>query len=172
MENVSNLVRVFVQGEGISGIEHVEVQTDQSFTALKTLLTARYSLDARVLLLLEDQDDPPDDQAELHKYVGHGGIKVHVHRCHRVGVSVTFNGKHIEHPFAPSSTVARVKRWAAEKFGMSLEDATEHVLQLAGTHTRPSPSVHLGALANCPECHVKFDLVPDERVNGAPKGNG
>ncbi|HTA91569.1 MAG TPA: hypothetical protein VK745_18425, partial [Polyangiaceae bacterium] len=113
----------------------------------------------------------PDDQAKLRKHAGHGGIKVHVHRCHRVRVTVTFNAKHVEHPFGPSSTVARVKRWAAEKFDMSPEDATEHVLQLAGTHTRPSPNVHLGALTRCPDCHLKFDLVPDERVNGASEGN-
>jgi hypothetical protein len=60
-----------------------------------------------------------------------------------------------------------VKHWATEGFGMSPEDAGEHVLQLTGTAERPSPGTHLGVLAHCPECHVRFDLVPNERVNGA-----
>jgi len=172
MENASNLVRLFVQGEGLSGIEHLEVPAESTFAGLKALIIGRLGLDAALLLFLEDQDDPPDDRAELRLHSDRGGIKVHLHRCRRVGVAVTFNGKHVEHSFGPSATVARVKRWAAEKFGMSAEDATEHVLQLAGTHTRPSAGAHLGTLASCPDCRVKFDLVPDERVNGSPEDGG
>jgi hypothetical protein len=96
------------------------------------------------------------------------GLKVHLHRCHRIEVSVTFNGTK-EHDFAPGASVARVKRWAVEKaFPMSPEDAGEHVLQIAGTSERPSLSTHLGSLTACPGCRVRFDLVPHERVNGAP----
>jgi hypothetical protein len=50
---------------------------------------------------------------------------------------------------------------------MTPEEAGEHVLQIAGTHDRPAPSTHLGALAACPHCQVIFDLVPDQRVNGS-----
>ena len=64
--------------------------------------------------------------------------------------------------------MARVKRWAAErKFGMSDEEAGEHVLQIAGTHERPAPGTHIGTLANRQSCTLAFDLVADERVNGA-----
>ena len=45
--------------------------------------------------------------------------------------------------------------------------AGEHVLQIAGTHDRPSPSTHVGVLVHCPDCQIAFDLVPDQRVNGS-----
>jgi hypothetical protein len=67
-------------------------------------------------------------------------------------------------------TVARIKHWAAvTKFGMTEEEAGEHLLQIAGTQDRPTPGTHIGTLASSPECRVRFDLVPNERVNGAPK---
>jgi hypothetical protein len=83
-------------------------------------------------------------------------------------VTVTFNGETAELRFPPSATVARVKSWAAErKFGMSDEEAGEHVLQIAGSHDRPAPGTHVGALTDGKVCGLAFDLVADERVNGA-----
>ena len=51
---------------------------------------------------------------------------------------------------------------------MTEEEAGEHVLQIAGTQDRPPPGAHIGTLTSCPACRVHFDLVPDERINGAP----
>jgi hypothetical protein len=50
---------------------------------------------------------------------------------------------------------------------MSDEDAGEHVLQIAGTHDRPAPGTHIGTLTDGKVCALAFDLVADERVNGA-----
>ena len=54
------------------------------------------------------------------------------------------------------------------RYWMSEEDAGEHMLQIAGTQDRPAPGTHVGRLTSCPDCRVRFDLVPDQRVNGAP----
>ena len=62
--------------------------------------------------------------------------------------------------------MAKTKRWAATAFGMTEAEASEHVLQIAGTHSRPSPGTHVGALASCPECTLAFHLVADQRING------
>ena len=83
-----------------------------------------------------------------------------------VGLEIPHDAAH--HKFGPGTTVARVKHWAAvQKFHMSEEEAGEHHLQITGTQDRPAPGMHIGTLASCPECRVRFDLVPDERVNGA-----
>jgi hypothetical protein len=82
-------------------------------------------------------------------------------------MAVTFNGETVHHHFGPGTTVARVKTWAAErKFGMTPQEAGEHVLQISGTKDRPDPGTHLGTIASCPACKIAFDLVPNERVNG------
>ena len=163
------VIDVFYQGEGIREIEHIEVGDDHSFSSLKAILTEKHGLEKDLLIFLEDCDEPIDEVLIVREHVGPCGIKAHLHRCRHIEVVVTFNGEPVHHHFGPGTTVARVKRWAAEKkFGMSEEESTEHVLQLSGSHDRPSPGTHLGALAACPSCRVAFDLVPDQRVNGGP----
>jgi hypothetical protein len=161
-------IDVFYQGEGITEIEHLEVDPDHTFSQIKAILIEKHGLEADVLIFLEDRDDSLEECLLVREHVGPTGIKIHAHRCHHIEVTVTFNGEPLTHRFGPSATVHRVKRWAAEKkLGMSEEEASEHVLQLTGTQERPTPGTHLGALAKCPHCHIAFDLVPDQRVNGA-----
>jgi hypothetical protein len=160
-------IDVFYQGEGIREVEHLEVAGELTFGELKVLLIKKHGLDVGVILFLEDADDPIDERVSICEHRGPHGLKVHMHRCRHIAVSVTFNGETVEHRFAPGATVARVKQWAAErKFGMTPAEASEHVLQISGTHDRPAPITHLGAIPHGKDCRLAFDLVPDERVNG------
>jgi hypothetical protein len=160
-------IDVFYQGEAVRDIEHLELGPDHTFATLKAMLIERHGLAAETLIFLEDSDEPLNELLLVSEHVGQVGLKIHVHRCRHVEVAVTFNNETVHHRFGPGTTVARVKRWAAEhKFKMSPEEASEHVLQIKGTHDRPAPGTHLGTLATCPKCEVAFDLVPDQRVNG------
>lgn len=162
-------IDVFYQGEGICEIDHLEVSADHAFAVVKARLIEKHGVSADVLLFLEDGDEPVDELVIVREHAGPAGVKAHVHRCRHVEVAVTFNGKTVHHRFGPGSTIARVKHWAAvREFHMSEAEAAEHVLQIAGTHDRPAPGVHLGALTACPSCRLTFSLVADERVNGAP----
>jgi hypothetical protein len=163
---------VFYQAENLGRIEHASFSADVTLAEVLADIRARHGTDGAALLFLEDTDEPADLTTRLRDVADKKGLKVHVHRCRRIAVAVTFNGKTAEHTFGPGATVARVKRWATEKaFTMSPEQAAEHVLQLVGTTERPSPGTHLGSLAAHPKCHVGFDLVPNERVQGAPGPN-
>lgn len=161
-------IDLFYQGENLAEIEYLEVAAETSSAEIKTHLIKKHGCAPDTLLFLEDEDEPLDD-AQLAKARGAGkGLKLHLNCCRQIAVSVFFNGETFEHKFAPGTTVARVKRWAAErKFGMTEEEAGEHVLQIAGTHERPAPGTHIGAIAQRKNCAVAFDLVADERVNGA-----
>ncbi len=164
-------IDIFYQGEGLREIDHIEMDDDKSFGALKAAIAEKHDLAGDVLFFLEDRDEPVDDEMNVREHCGTHGIKAHLHRCRHVEVAVTYNGETVRRRFGPGTTVARVKRWAAErKLGMSRDEASEHVLQLAGTHERPTPGTHLGALTACPHCRVVFQLVPDERVNGHAGG--
>jgi hypothetical protein len=161
-------IPVFYQAESLGRIEHLPFPVESSLADLLEALRAKHGISDTALLFLEDAEEPADLKRLLRDLASAQGLKVHLHRCHRIEVSVTFNGTK-EHSFSPGASVARVKRWAVEKaFPMSPEDAGEHVLQIAGTTERPSLSTHLGSLTACPGCRVRFDLVPHERVNGAP----
>lgn len=164
-------IDLFYQGEGVGEIEHLEIAPDTTFAQLKARLVEKHGGSPDALLFAENDDDPLDDAQTVKERTDGKGLKLHLHRCRHIAVTVTFNGETIDRKFAPGATVARVKRWAAErKFGMTKEEAGEHVLQIAGTHERPAPGTHIGALATPRTCALAFDLVADERVNGAPEG--
>ncbi|MCF2523215.1 hypothetical protein [Bradyrhizobium sp. G127] len=166
-------IDVFYQAEGIREIAHFEADHDHTFAVIKLAIIEKHGLKQETMLYLEDRDEPVDEKCFLRDHVGPVGIKVHLHRCAHVAVGVTFNGETVHHKFGPGATIARVKQWAAiHKFGMTPQEAGEHVLQISGTKDRPDPGTHLGAIASCPDCRIEFDLVPNERVNGACDANG
>jgi hypothetical protein len=161
-------IDLFYQGEGVGDVSHIELEPDATFATLKARLTEKHAVPMDALVFVEDEDEPIDEVVLVRDRATAKGVKVHVHRCRHVEVMVTFNGETVDRRFSPSATVARVKRWAAEhKFGMSKEEAGEHVLQIAGSHDRPAPGTHIGSLTDGKVCGVAFDLVADERVNGA-----
>jgi len=160
-------IDVFYQGEGISEVEHIEFPRNETFAALKLHLTKKHGWSEDIIIFIENEDEPVDEQKHLHHCGGPAGVKVHAHRCHKVEVKVTFNGETVQHKFAPGVTVHHVKHWAAgKKFGMSPEEAGEHVLQLSGSDVRPNPGTHIGSLVKHHHCEIAFDLVPNERNQG------
>jgi hypothetical protein len=160
-------IDLFYQGQGIADIGHVEVLPDVTFGVASERISQTHGLPPTAWVFVEDEDEPVDRGTPIGKLSGQKGLKIHVHDCRIVHVTVTFNGKTLEHQFSPASTVSRVKAWAAEHIGMSREEASEHVLQISGTHDRPAPGTHIGVLTSGKVCSVSFDLLPDERVNGA-----
>jgi len=161
-------IDIFYQGEGIREIAHIEADPEHTFGILKRTIIEKHGLASESLLFLEDTDEPVDELLIVREHLGRAGLKAHLHRCRHIKTEVNFNGETVHHQFGPGTSVARVKAWAAErKFGMSPQEAGEHVLQIAGTKDRPDPGTHLGTLVHCPQCHIAFDLVPHERVNGS-----
>lgn len=160
-------IDVFCQGEGLKGINYLEVDLGFTFGELKVLLHKLHGIALDVLVFVEGEGKPLDENALVKDYIIETGVKVHFHRCREVKVMVAYNAKTVEGLFSPATTVANVRRWAAvSEFGMSEDEAGEHVLQIAGTHDRPSPDTHVGALGDGTRS-VAFDLVADERVQGA-----
>lgn len=168
MMELAMKINVFYQAEGLSEIAHLEVEHDTPLSKVKELIAKTLGLEGDPALFLEDSDEPLVAETAIGEISDPRGVKLHVHRCRQVKVSVTFNGKTVNRQFAPAATVARVKTWAAVKqFGMTVDEAGEHVLQVTGTHDRPAPNTHIGTLVTHPRCEIAFNLVPDERVNGA-----
>ena len=160
-------IDLFFQGEGLTDINYLEIDLELTFGDLKVLVHEKLGIPLDVLIFLEDKGEPVSDDVLLKEHATPTGLKVHFHRAREVKVLVTFNGKTVEQLFPPAATVARVREWAAVcEFGMTEDEAGEHVLQIGGTHERPSLDTHVGALGDG-ERAVAFDLVADERVQGA-----
>lgn len=161
-------IDIFYQGENIAEIQHLEVAAAITFGELRVRLVTQHGLPPDTLLFVENDERPVENAVSVAGRGGERGLTVHAHRCRHVNVAVTFNNKTAEHLFSPATTVGHVKQWmATHKFDMTKDDASEHLLQLAGTTTRPSTNTHIGALTDGKTCAIAFDLVADERVNGA-----
>jgi len=163
-------IEVFIQMEGGKDIQLVEVAADGTVNDLlhATMEQGKHlgNDEAPAIVFIEDAEGVLELDHPLEKAgIRHRG-NVHIHRCNRIEVSVTFNGKKITRAFPPSFTIGRIKKWAAKEFGMSEKDASEHVLQIIGTTATPDEDAHLGTLVTHPNCHISFDLVPKVRIEG------
>src|SRR5713101_6648656 len=140
-------IELFLQGEGIEEI--VLSRVPRGGTTRDIIEAARrHGLTApdgaEVLVLLEDAEEPLGPDASFESTgITHRG-RVHVHRCRQVAVTVNFNADHKTADFSPSTTIGRVKKWAVGHGGFNLHgvDATEHLLQLCNSSTRPDEDVH------------------------------
>ena len=164
-----NAIQVLLQGECIPDIQVVALGVDDT---VKDLLEAAAkcraeAIEGEFLVFVEGSEEPIADGDKLPENKDRQPVPLHVHRCRRVLVTVTFNGLSKGHEFSPATTVADVEKFAAiREFGMKPADAAEHVLQFSGSAERPEPEMHVGALVSCPDCRISFDLVPHKRVEG------
>jgi len=161
-------INVFLQGEGIKDIVRLQLEPQSTALDVKRACASHgVQVNGETLVFLEDQDEPLADAVTVESLAGEHGVRLHVHRCRRVGVKVTYSGRVVEHVFGPGKTVGAVKKWAAKELGIPKEDAAELILQIAGTHDQPDVDAHIGTLVACPACAIAFDLVPNPRIQGA-----
>lgn len=162
-------IELFLQGEDIREIVLIRVPRGG---VVRDILTAAREQGVHVVeggaLSLEDQESPMNPEASIASIPIRHCSRIHVHRCCRVAVTVSFNGVQKDETFPPAATMKRVKRWAVGKKGFDLSDidAAEHVLQISGLSERPDEDIHVGTLVKAPQCSVSFDLVPKVRVEG------
>ncbi len=162
-------VEVFVQGPGIARPALVTVPAGGQLRDIVQAATGKgLKLDDEqsAKVWLEDADDPLNARATLAEAGVHTRSRVHIHTCERIHVTVNFNNDAKQHPFSPSATMAAVKEWAVQKFGLDQTAATEYTLQLCGSSARPDRDVEVGSLAQPGQCSACFDLVPQQRVEG------
>jgi len=163
-------IDIFYQGHGITEFEQIEMHADHTIAVFKAMVVEKHGLTGEVLVFVEDQETPLGEHIIISEVCFERTAKLHLHHCREIAVTVTFAGQTVHHKFGPAKTVGAVKNWAAiKKLGMTPAEAGEHLLQISGTQDRPAAGTHIGALTRAPVCSVKFDLVPDERVNGAPE---
>jgi hypothetical protein len=161
-------INVFVQGEGIKDVVRLQLEPQSTALDVKRACASHgVQANGEAAVFTEDQDEPLADDVTVGSLAGKTGARLHIHRCRRVVVKVTYSGRVVERSFGPGRTVGSVKKWAAQELGIGKEDAAELILQIAGTHDQPDVDVHIGTLAQCPACALAFDLVPNPRIQGA-----
>ncbi|OYX47053.1 MAG: hypothetical protein B7Y90_13880 [Alphaproteobacteria bacterium 32-64-14] len=153
-------LKLFLQFEGHRAVEVVLLGSDAiARDVIKAAAALGLADSPDIVVFHGDHPDPLDPGKPLHDQGVKDKDRVHVHRCKKIQVSVTFASFRKQHPFSPAATVEAVKRWFVHEIKMSEIDATEHVLQIAGTSERPEPDVQIGSLTSR-ECALNLTLVP------------
>jgi hypothetical protein len=161
-----NSIDVFYQREGVRDTGHIEAPADATVGWVKGQLIERAQAVVDCVVFLEDSDESIEAAVVIEELAKKGPVRLHLHPCRHVEVSVTYNGRTVTRSFGPGTTIARIKGWAAEKLGIAAGDASELLLQIRGTMDRPSLSTHVGTLVKCPHCAISFDFVTNVKVNG------
>lgn len=160
-------IDILLQGEGIDDVQLLTLPEGADVAALLEAANncrTEPAGEAELLVFVQNENKPLK-AGKLPRPKGEQPLCLHVHRCRKIAVSVTYNGVTKPADFSPSRTVGAVKTHVATKlFELSKHDAAEHVLQLAGMKDRPDADTHIGSVAS--ECAVAFDLVPLVRVEG------
>lgn len=161
-------INVFLQGEGIKDVIRLQVEPQNTALDVRRACASHGKQEnCDDAVFLEDQDEPLSDGVMVDSLAGKHGVRLHIHRCRRISVKVTYSGQVLEQVFGPGRTVGAVKKSAAKELRIPKEDAAELILQIAGTHEQPDVDVHIGTLVASPACAVAFDLVPNPRIQGA-----
>jgi hypothetical protein len=164
-------IELFIQCEGIKDIVLIEVLSTSTIRDLLKRVKGDGIIPEdfeNLIVYLEDEEHHLD----LDRHLDAAGVQhrkhVHIHRCHKVEITVNFNGQVINRSYSPSTTIKHVWNWATGSHGFNLAevDASEHALQVCGTNNRPDEDVHIGTLIVFPHCKISFDLVPKKRVEG------
>ena len=152
-------MEVFIQGEGLNGIELVVLGENATVADLiKAVKVLGFPADVDDLYLsIEGEDDVVHHTYGKHSHpISHCGIghhkRVHVHRKRRVEVTVHYGVQTATHTFSPATTVGRVLAWAVQvkEFKLDHSQAAEHKLQLCNSVVVPDSDIHIGALATEP----------------------
>jgi hypothetical protein len=158
--------KLFLQFEGHRAIEAASLGPEATpRDAIEAAIALGFASAPDTSVFHGEQADPLDLDTPLHRQGVKDKDRLHIHRCRKIQVTVTFASARKQHPFPPSATVETVKRWFVREIGMSDVDATEHVLQIAGASDRPEPDVQIGSLTKR-DCSLDLVLVPIKRVEG------
>jgi hypothetical protein len=148
----------------------VKAAEDSSVQQLIDTITAASGLksnpDEKVLLFLEDNDEPLETHRKLSECEIRHRHHVHCHRCHRIMVSVFYNEeKHTTFP--PSAMVKRVLKWAIKEFKLTPADAADKILVLQGSaKDELQLDAHIGSFARPHQCSVNLCLTAPVEVHG------
>lgn len=113
----------------------------------------------------EDADEPLDGSTRVAPAVGDNG-HLYLGRCRQVEVTINYAGKAKIEPFAPGTTIGRVRRWAIGENGFDLpqKERPKHEVGLCGTGIIADRNDHIGTLAT--DCDLCLDLAPKDRFQG------
>jgi UPF0288 family protein (methanogenesis marker protein 3) len=165
---MKQLIEIYLHGSGTTEEKVIKVPEDATVRdVLDEAKKAGLDVDSDTILLVEDVDDEMPGAARLCDHGVKNKHHLHCHRCRKIEVAVTFNGKVKSRKFAPSQKVKRVLKWAVDAFELHGVDAENKELRVGGVSgTILQSQQHIGSFAHAPHCHLDLYLTAIVEVQG------
>jgi len=164
---MSQEIEIYLHGPGTTEEKIIKVPEDAPVRDVMTAAKQAGFADSDMIIMIEDADEPLNEDARLcdcgvkHKH------HLHCHACHKLEVVVNYNGKTKERKFAPSRKVKGVLKWALDAFELTGVDAENKELRLGGAAgTILQSQQHIGSFAKPPHCHLELYLTAIVEVQG------
>lgn len=158
-------IKVHLYMEGSKKTELIEILADSSFRDFVKSDDCPCDFDEKEWCAMhDDSDDTINLDDKIAKHAVKNKIHIHVCRCKKVEVTVSYNGVEKTRKFPSSAKIRRILRWALKEFGISEEEAPEHILCLGEEELNERDSI--GLYVSWPECSITLLLVRKEAVNG------
>ena len=165
---MKQLIEIYLHGSGTTEEKIIKVPEDATVRdVLEEAKKAGLDVDNDTILLVEDAEDEMPGDARICDHGVKNKHHLHCHRCRKIEVAVTFNGKVKSRKFAPSRKVKRVLNWAVEAFELHGVDAENKELRVGGVNgTILQSQQHIGSVAQAPKCHLDLYLTAIVEVQG------
>ncbi len=161
--------RIFLFKEGKEEPEIKEISSEENISDfLKTEMSHLTSEDRLDELFMFKEDDDKGVSEETFDKAGiHEKHRIHCHRCKKVDVTVSYNGKNIHKHFPPSATGKTVFKWAVIEFSFPTKDPTNYELRVNdSTGAVLKNTDHIGIYVKYPNCDLHLYLVPKQNIQG------
>lgn len=119
------------------------------------------------LFFKEDSQDNIDIPTSKYSDLEDKG-RYSLHRCKKIKVKVTYNGRQIEKFFTPSTTGKSIFKWSLKEFHFpDDEDVSKFELRVNSAEGELlEKRTHIGSIVSHPNCEILFYLVPKKNVQG------
>ena len=167
-EIMTTVIEIYLHGAGT--VEEKIIEIPETATIQELILLAvevGFEPHPDVIVMIEDGEAPLEHHTRL---CDHGVRHKHhllYHTCHKIDVTVHFNGVQKTRDFPPSKKTKAILKWAVDAFGLLGVDAQNKQLLLGSASGDPLLSErHIGSYTEHHVCHLELYLTAIVEVNG------
>jgi hypothetical protein len=148
-------VAVVFAAEGQVGHHDAEIGPTTTVKEFIDIAVTKTGIEGLLEVYVEDAEEPLGHELILVEHLSVEFAPLHVAKPGKIATTVRYQGRHVEHPFRPAATIAKVTKWAVGKLAPT-EDPSDFQLKHDGKVLPPDS--HLGQAAHG-EKSIVLDLV-------------
>lgn len=163
--------QVYLHGEGLKEAKFIEIGSETTVSEIVKEFETITGVTSTTEAPVECYTDTGDSPLNKSSIAGSMGIDkrshVHCHRCRKVEVVVSYNGREESISFPPQTKSEKVFQKAIKEFKISNSEANSLVLRLGnGQGEILQEDDHIGSFVSYPACHLILYLTPKKQVQG------